>query len=581
MRVSCLLIFLPIIVCLEFSVQGAVTGSKFDANEFWYKNNNWARFENYIRLSEKNREIRPLKAIEYSADALKIARIEADPEKITEALIASAWDHYFAYRNRDVLQFCYQAEKEVAKIDECKINKFKAKIDRIYASVFLELGLYDRSLMFFSKVLPFMVEGNNQTEACEVLMQVGVVYFRKGDLEKYNFYNQLALELSMKTGNFHIMAIILRDLGIGRLRSGKTAEAEDFFNRAIGYSRLSKDSAFYSFIAYNKGVYFREKGLRDSSIFQLKLSVNEFKKLNNRKMIGFSLAEISYVFLDNEVNDSAAFYYHLAQNVDAQSESPRLHQRILELGIDLYRHQNLYEKALALSIENKSYSDSMINVREADRSGAFEKLYMSEQEYYETLKENDHIRQAQRFYILFSFLVLMVIGVVVYFVLVYFRRKMHYQKLEKQKAEENVDQKNKELTIEMMNSLKKKELFLKIEQSLDQLLPCESSEMLQGRINSLKTEIKRESSSDVWKEFEKRFSDVHTGYLERLLKKYPKLTPNEIKLCAFLKLNLSSKQIGELTGQQISAIELSRIRLRKKLGIANTKINLVAFLSGF
>lgn len=568
------------IISLTLWVDKASGGDIATGNS-WFKSNGKKEFYYCIRQSEKLREVWPNEAIKYSTEALRIAQAGDNPDRISEALIAAAWDHYYAYQHKDVLQYCNRAEKMITRVGEDKVIKYKSKIYRIYASVFSELGLYDRALLFFSKSLPMMIEDHNRIEVCDVLMQIGMVYFRKGELDKYNFYNELALGISMKTGNFHTTAVILRDLGTGKLRSGKRSEAEYLFSRAIDYSRLSGDSAFYSFIAYNKGVYLREKGEADSSIAQLKLAVIDFKKLNNRRMTGFSLAEISYVFLDIGKMDSAYHYYHLTETADRESQSPRLHQRLLELGIDLNRKQEKNKEALLLSLEYKNYSDSIVNVRESDRSGAFEKLYLSEKEYYETLKENEKIRQNQRFFVLVLILIVFVVGMIIYFILQYFRRKVKSEKQEKERVEEHLEQKNRELAVEMMNSLKKRELFMKIDQGLDEFSRCESSEELHGKIHNLKTEIKREGSSDVWKEFEKRFSDVHVGYLDRLLKKYPKLTPNEIKLCAFLKLNLSSKQISELTGQQVSAIELGRIRLRKKLGIANTKINLVSFLSGF
>jgi DNA-binding NarL/FixJ family response regulator len=74
---------------------------------------------------------------------------------------------------------------------------------------------------------------------------------------------------------------------------------------------------------------------------------------------------------------------------------------------------------------------------------------------------------------------------------------------------------------------------------------------------------------------------VHIGFYEVLQANFPELTQNDLKLCAFLRLGLATKEIGELTNQRIETIEHSRYRLRKKLGIGNTDTNLVVFLSQF
>jgi DNA-binding CsgD family transcriptional regulator len=73
--------------------------------------------------------------------------------------------------------------------------------------------------------------------------------------------------------------------------------------------------------------------------------------------------------------------------------------------------------------------------------------------------------------------------------------------------------------------------------------------------------------------------EVHAGFYEKLLKAYPDLSQNELKLCAFLRLNMSTKDIAELTGQQLPSIDKARYRLRKKLGLASSETNLVTFLS--
>jgi DNA-binding CsgD family transcriptional regulator len=64
-----------------------------------------------------------------------------------------------------------------------------------------------------------------------------------------------------------------------------------------------------------------------------------------------------------------------------------------------------------------------------------------------------------------------------------------------------------------------------------------------------------------------------------LRKQYPQLSPADEKLCAFLRLNMSSKEIAAITQQSIKSVEVARARLRKKLNLTNTSSNLVTHLS--
>jgi DNA-binding CsgD family transcriptional regulator len=97
------------------------------------------------------------------------------------------------------------------------------------------------------------------------------------------------------------------------------------------------------------------------------------------------------------------------------------------------------------------------------------------------------------------------------------------------------------------------------------------------KIRSIKSLIKQEEVSNFSTEFEEKFSEINDTFYKRLNLKHPGLTPNDMKLCAFLRLNLSTKEICAITYQTPNAIDVARHRLRKKLGLGQSG-NLVAEL---
>jgi DNA-binding CsgD family transcriptional regulator len=72
---------------------------------------------------------------------------------------------------------------------------------------------------------------------------------------------------------------------------------------------------------------------------------------------------------------------------------------------------------------------------------------------------------------------------------------------------------------------------------------------------------------------------VHTNFHKQLSEQYPELTPNERKLCALLKLNMSNKQIAQITFQSEEALKKARLRLKKKLNL-DKETSLLAFIQG-
>jgi DNA-binding CsgD family transcriptional regulator len=99
--------------------------------------------------------------------------------------------------------------------------------------------------------------------------------------------------------------------------------------------------------------------------------------------------------------------------------------------------------------------------------------------------------------------------------------------------------------------------------------------------DELKKIIKRISEEDKmdqqWEQFSVHFDTVHSDFLSHIKTKYPHLTPNELKLCAYLRMNLSTKEMAQLMNISVRGVEISRYRLRKKLKVA-TELNLFDFL---
>ena len=90
-------------------------------------------------------------------------------------------------------------------------------------------------------------------------------------------------------------------------------------------------------------------------------------------------------------------------------------------------------------------------------------------------------------------------------------------------------------------------------------------------------EMKSNIDNTVWNEFEVRFQQVHEDFYKKLGESYPNLTPNETKLCAFMRLNMTTKDISAITFQSVKSIQVARARLRKKMGITRDD-NLVTLL---
>ncbi len=96
-------------------------------------------------------------------------------------------------------------------------------------------------------------------------------------------------------------------------------------------------------------------------------------------------------------------------------------------------------------------------------------------------------------------------------------------------------------------------------------------------INLINRNLKNEEE---WKVFEFNFDQAHNNFFKRLKKQFNLLTPGDLRLCAYLHLNLTSKEIAPLLNISTRGVEIHRYRLRKKLGLTADE-NLVEFILQF
>lgn len=151
------------------------------------------------------------------------------------------------------------------------------------------------------------------------------------------------------------------------------------------------------------------------------------------------------------------------------------------------------------------------------------------------------------------------------------------EKLKTEKLKAEIDYKNRELTSTAMHLVNKNEFLLSIRDTIKDLPKTPSPASLKKIIKDIDRNM---SEDDDWKQFTSHFDQVHGSFLENIKAKHPTLTPQEIKLCAYLRMNMTSKDIANLLNISVRGVEIGRYRLRKKLGLSR-ETNLVDYMHTF
>ncbi|KAF0129742.1 MAG: YYY domain-containing protein [Bacteroidetes bacterium] len=154
-------------------------------------------------------------------------------------------------------------------------------------------------------------------------------------------------------------------------------------------------------------------------------------------------------------------------------------------------------------------------------------------------------------------------------------------KLSNDKLHTEITMKNMELAKNTMAMIKKNELLIEIRKELNQQKEELGSRLPTKYYSKISKLIETSINSEHdWEMFEYLFDQAHENFFKRLKQAYPELTPSDFRLCAYLRMNLTSKEIAPLLNITIRGIEEKRYRLRKKINLQPDQ-NLTEFIINF
>ena len=141
--------------------------------------------------------------------------------------------------------------------------------------------------------------------------------------------------------------------------------------------------------------------------------------------------------------------------------------------------------------------------------------------------------------------------------------KQQLMRFNNEKLRQDIENKNRELGISTMSLIKRNEFLNQIKK---ELISVDDSKQLKRVIKIIDQNL---NNNDDWHLFEEAFNNADKDFLKKVKTLHPELTSNDLRLCAYLRLNLSSKEIAPLLNISSRSVEVKRYRLRKKMNLAH------------
>lgn len=322
------------------------------------------------------------------------------------------------------------------------------------------------------------------------------------------------------------------------------------------------------------------------------LSINESiiikKQINDKEGLVNSYMVKSNILYHRGLIVEAKLLNEQSLEIASKLKSPKLLKNINKNLAYFYEETNDYKNANYYLIEYLKYAEQLLTTDYSKRVEYLKNRLELENQKKILMEE----KESQQIIITILFIVLFLLIMAV--ILVYKNRTLslaHQKSLaesikvkyelnatENEKLQVEIDFKDRELTTNIMHLMQKNELINKVSEDLMNLYE-DVDDLKKKQLRSIVYDLQNEHQNELWKELELRFEQINASFYNKLYQDYPNLTPSDKKLCAYLYLNLTTKEISNITHQSTKTIEVARSRLRKKLNITNSDIDFQTFFN--
>lgn len=442
-------------------------------------------------------------------------------------------------------------------------------------------GFYIDALRNMEEALALDREAGDESMVAIDLNTIGRIYEAWGEFDKAAEYLKKALAIDLKLNQMDKVAIRYSGLGLVCKAWGKYELALEYFDKAMAIDKELKNNDKIALRQVNIGSTYLAMGNPDKALSYLDLGLAYFEKNQMTSYHAATLIDIGKCHLIHREYQEAESAFLKSIELSRPGKLNRNIMNSLEQLSKLYQQMRQFEKAYQSQTGFMTLKDSLFNAESQKIIMEFQALYEldNKQQQLELLVRDQELARKRHANTRLLVFVFSLVFVVIVLALLVMLKNLQNKRLQTEKENEalksELDQRNKELTFNAMCIVKNNETMVRMVEAVDSALEANDEH---HQLKNVIHQLQRMEQDKSWEDFEIRFIQTHQDFYKKLQSRFPDLTPNERKLCAFLRLNLSTKDIATITHQSINSINVARTRLRKKLSIDGTDENLIGFL---
>ena len=511
-------------------------------------------------------------ALSFAKQAGDLAIKSSNKKGYCESLIRKAKIYYVHSDLRNALECAIEA-KDIAENNDLEV-KIAGASDAI-GFIYYELGDENKSSDYFFSSLRIYEKLKDKEGIGRSYSRIGTLYQKQEDNEKAADYFTRSMNIARELNNQEGIASNLSNLASVYTSQKDYEKALRNYLEALRINQRNGNTQLVARNFLDIGNLYIKMGKLDSASENVQNALEIFLTIGNQVRIAKAQLTKGEIYLAAKMYDESIDMVKKALQSSIDNGYKEIVAGAAGLLQKIYLAKHDSVRAYYYSKIEKQWNDSLFLGEKQKTLARLELQYQFEKKE----QQNKIAQQRRNFFIMLLALSFVFSIIIIFLVRSHYRLKDKKATLEKKNLEMDLQYKKKELTLNVMSLMKKNEILSGITKKIIQIEKESEQEETRKALKKVARELTKSTEEEILKEFSLRFKEVHSDFYDKLLKNYPALTPSELKLCAFLRLNMTTKDIAELTGQQIATLENARYRLRQKLGITSSDINLVTFLA--
>lgn len=411
--------------------------------------------------------------------------------------------------------------------------------------------------------------------------KLAILYARLNDKNLALLYFNKLWKHYNSVKDYYYMAQTKINIGRLNFQYGAPKLALKYYQEAAVYLKKRPDEKLLIILNTNIGeTYIHLQDYEKAKIFldKARSSINKNTDDSTKSWI-YLVSSDFYRKIDDA--NQAVFYAHEAEKYESTTNT-FAQKNVLEALYKAYLLKKDYKNSAKYFLSYDSVRDSL---KIEEKAVNVEKTKL---EYASKIKSQQQKLDynQKRFTLILTICILVILLLILSIFMIRYKSRLLKIKLEHELKEykeiqlkQELEKRNKELTIKTIKEAEQKELFHVLVDDLKKIQLTAGENNVKQSVNLVINMMNHNSVHNNWEEFELRFSNVYESFYEKLNAKHPDLSVMDKRICALIKLNLSTKEIMNITKSSLRSVENIRTRLRKKLGLTNSKTELNKYLS--